>query len=79
MTDTGLICLHPRIPEPDMIPNHPLYGRLTETWVVMEILKRIQAWPTRPALWHYRAHGGAEVVDLVDENREPVGDTPLRP
>jgi predicted AAA+ superfamily ATPase len=66
MTDTGLICLHQRIPDPDMIPNHPLYGRLIETWVVMEIFKRIQVWPTRPALWHFHAHGGAE-VDLILE------------
>ena len=66
MTDTGLVCLHQRIPEPDLIPNHPLYGRLIETWVVMEILKRIQIWPTRPGLWHFRSHGGAE-VDLILE------------
>ena len=66
MTDTGLVCFHQRIPEPGMIPNHPLYGRLIETWVAMEIHKRIQSWPTRPGLWHYRAHGGAE-VDLLLE------------
>lgn len=66
MTDTGLVCYHQRIPGPDLIPNHPLQGRLTETWVVMEIVKRIQGWPTRPALWHYRAHAGAE-VDLILE------------
>lgn len=66
MTDTGLICLHQRIPEADMLPRHPLYGQLVETWVVMDIVKRIQAWPTRPGLWHFRTYGGAE-VDLILE------------
>lgn len=66
LTDTGLVCFHQRIPDPDQIPRHPLYGRLVETWVVMEIVKRSQVWPTRPALWHYRSHGGAE-VDLILE------------
>ncbi|MEI8079321.1 MAG: ATP-binding protein [bacterium] len=66
MTDTGLACFHQRIPEPEMLPNHPLYGRLLETWVVTEILKRIQVWPTTPVVWHYHAHGGAE-VDLILE------------
>lgn len=66
MTDTGLVCYHQRIPDPDLIPNHPLYGRIVETWVVMEILKRIQTWATRPGLWHYRAHTGAEVDVLLE-------------
>jgi len=66
MTDTGLVCFHQRIPDPDLIPNHPLYGRIVETWVVTEVLKRVQAWATRPVLWHYRAHSGAE-VDLLLE------------
>jgi len=66
MTDTGLVCWHQRIPDPHLIPNHPLYGRLVETWVAMEVLKRIQTWPTKPALWHYRTHGGAEVDLILD-------------
>jgi len=37
-----------------------------ETWAVTEIVKAIQSWPTKPALYHYRSHGGGE-VDLVLE------------
>lgn len=66
MTDTGLVCFHQRIPIPDLIPSHPLHGRLVETWVVMEIMKRVQCWQARPGFWHYRAHTGAE-VDLILE------------
>ncbi len=66
MTDTGLLCYHQRIPEADLIPNHPLQGRLVETWVVMEIVKRIRSWNAQPGVYHYRSHQGAE-VDLILE------------
>ena len=66
MTDTGLICHHQRIPSFDLIPNHPLQGRLIETWVVMEFIKRIQSWNAQPGFYHYRSHQGAE-VDLILE------------
>lgn len=66
MVDTGLVCFHQRIPDPGLLPSHPLHGRLAETWVVMEIFKRSQAWTSRPGLWHYRAHTGAK-VDLILE------------
>lgn len=66
LNDTGLICYHQRITSPDTIAGHPLQGQLIETWTVMEILKTMQAWSTRPNIYHYRSHGGAE-VDLILE------------
>jgi len=65
-TDTGLVCYHQRIPESDFIPSHPLHGRLVETWVVNEIMKRTRTWSTCPSFWHYRAHTGAEVDLILD-------------
>ena len=64
--DTGHICYHQRITSPDAIAGHPLQGQLIETWTAMEILKAVQPWPTRPNVYHYRSHGGAE-VDLILE------------
>jgi uncharacterized protein len=64
--DTGFICQLQRIVSPDAIGGHPLLGALFETWVVMEIMKNIQAWPMPPNMHHFRSYGGAE-VDLVLE------------
>ncbi|RJP37504.1 MAG: ATP-binding protein [Desulfobacteraceae bacterium] len=64
--DTGFVCQLQKISTPDAIGGHPLLGALFETWVVMEIIKTIQAWPTAPNIYHFRSYGGAE-VDLVLE------------
>ena len=66
ITDTGIVCYYQRIPSYDMLPGHPMQGRLVETWSVFEIIKRMQSWPVKPALYHYRSYGGVE-VDLVLE------------
>lgn len=65
-TDTGMFCFLQRITSPEMISNHPLQGRLIETWVIMEIVRVCMAWDTPPAFYHYRSAGGAE-VDLILE------------
>lgn len=65
-TDTGFACSLMRISGPDAIPTHPMAGSLFETYVVLEVLKRIQAWPVKPAMYHYRSAGGGE-VDCVLE------------
>lgn len=65
-TDTGLICYLQRITSPDVIPGHPMQGRLFETFVFMEIIKIIQRFNVPPNLYHFRSHSGSE-VDLILE------------
>ena len=45
---------------------YPLHVHLFETFVFLEILKTIQAWPLKPGFYHFRTYGGAE-VDLILE------------
>lgn len=61
---TGFACHLQRIQTPSVLGHHPLLGPLFETWVVLEILKSFQDWPSAPNLYHFRAYSGAE-VDLV--------------
>lgn len=64
--DTGFLCQLQGIYSPDVLMSHPLCGHVFESFVVMEIVKRINAWSARPQLYHYRTYAGAE-VDLVLE------------
>ena len=66
VTDTGLMCWQQRVMAPDAVAGHPLQGRIVETWAVMEILRRVQSWATRPALWHYRSARGAKVALVLE-------------
>ncbi|MCP4720726.1 MAG: DUF4143 domain-containing protein, partial [Desulfobacteraceae bacterium] len=54
------------ISAPEVIGNHPLKGKLFETYIVLEILKTIQSLPVKPNLYHFRSYSGAE-VDLIME------------
>ena len=65
-TDTGFICFLQKISAPEIISSHPLHGRLFETFVCMEVVKKLQGLPLLPNLYHFRAYSGAE-VDLVLE------------
>jgi uncharacterized protein len=65
-TDTGLICYLQKITSPEVIPGHPMQGRLFETFVVMELIKLIQQLNVQPNLYHFRSHSGAE-LDLILE------------
>jgi len=65
-SDTGFICSLQKISAPEVIGNHPLKGKLFETYIVLEILKTIQSWPVKPNLYHFRSYSGAE-VDLIME------------
>ena len=67
-TDTGFACHLHHIQGPTGLSNHPLLGRLFESWVVMEIIKAFQDWPTAPGLFHYRTYNGAEVDLVLDWN-----------
>lgn len=64
--DTGFLCSLQGIFTPEILMSHPLYGHVFETFVVMEIVKRISAWSVRPSLYHYRTYAGSE-VDLLLE------------
>ncbi len=66
LADTGIACALQAIPSPEVLGGHPLWGALFETAVVGDIRKQCAALPTRPNLYHWRSHGGAE-VDLVLE------------
>lgn len=48
--------------------NHPMKGKLFETYVVMEILKNLKTMSLFLGLYHYRTQAGAE-VDLILEFR----------
>ncbi len=66
--DPGFICHLQKIGSGEVIGGHPLKGALFETYVVMEILKTIQAWPMPPNLYHFRSYGGAEVDLILEQN-----------
>lgn len=65
-SDVGFAAYLSSITSSEALRSHPLFGHLFETYVVTEIIKRLQTLPTMPALYHWRSHGGAE-VDLVIE------------
>lgn len=66
LADTGLACYHAQISSPLSLSAHPLFGALFETAMAGELIKQCSAMPTRPAVYHWRSAGGAE-VDLVLE------------
>ena len=68
LSDTGLACYLQRITSPDGVAVHPLAGALFETWVVLDLLKRMESWAARPGLFHFRAYSGAEVDLLLELN-----------
>ena len=66
LADTGLACHYAQLSSPQALPGHPLFGHLFETAMAGEILKQAGALPQRPACYHWRSAGGAE-VDLILE------------
>lgn len=66
LADTGLACYHAQISSPKMLGGHPLFGALFETAMACELIKQATVLPTRPAFYHWRSAGGAE-VDLILE------------
>jgi predicted AAA+ superfamily ATPase len=51
------------------LENHPLLGRLVETFALAELAKQASWLDPQPGLFHYRTRGGAE-VDLVIEGHD---------
>lgn len=67
-TDTSFACYMQRIHSTDALMNHPMLGRLIESYISLEIIKLFQSWPTKPNIYHYRVHSGAEVDLILDIN-----------
>lgn len=55
-----------RISTADSIDQHPLKGALVETFVFLELFKKLQSWNSKPQLYHFRTYAGAK-VDLILE------------
>lgn len=68
LADSGMACNLLQIGSSETLMDHPMWGSLFETFAVAEITKAVQKLPIRPALWHFRSTGGAE-VDLVVEHQ----------
>ncbi len=66
IVDSGLICHALGISSPDILANHPNWGAIFETVVVLDIIKQRQLFAYPPNLFHYRTMAKAE-VDLVIE------------
>jgi len=66
IADTGMACAAQAISTPPALGGHPLWGALFETAVVAEVRKQCSFLSPGPNLYHWRAHGGAE-VDIVLE------------
>jgi len=68
LADSGLACAALRISSPRALADHPALGAIFETAVVGEIRKLISVLSPRPALHHWRSHGGAEVDLLLERD-----------
>ena len=66
LSDTGLICNLQKISSPETLMAHPIKGSCFETFVVNSVRKNISRMNVKPAMYHWRTNGGAE-VDLVLE------------
>lgn len=64
--DTGMCCYLMHISTANALLGHPKLGSLFETFIVNDILRQFPLLPGKPAVYHWRSHGGAE-VDLVLE------------
>lgn len=68
IADTGMVCRTQAISSPGAIGGHPLFGPLFETLIAGEIRKQCAEMSTRPNIYHWRSHGGAEVDFLLEFN-----------
>jgi len=68
LTDTGFICYLQRISSDEVLASSPLVGHVFETFVVSEIFKQMQRIKTKPNLYHWRAHSGAEIDLIIEYN-----------
>jgi len=66
--DTGIACYLQRIPSALALASHPQLGALFETFCVRLIATLCTTLSPSPALYHWRANGGAEVDLVLDYN-----------
>ncbi|OAI47985.1 hypothetical protein AYO45_05400 [Gammaproteobacteria bacterium SCGC AG-212-F23] len=64
--DTGMACHLMHISTPNALLGHPRLGALFETYVVNDLLRQLPLMHGKPAVYHWRSHGGAE-LDLLLE------------
>lgn len=64
--DTAMSAYQMHISSPNALLSHPKLGALFETYVVNDIQRQLTMIQGKPALYHWRSHGGAE-VDLIIE------------
>ena len=68
LADTGLACHLLQLSSPSTLSGHPMAGALFESAVVAEIRKLCAMEPVKPAIYHWRSHGGAEVDILLERD-----------
>ncbi len=66
LTDSAIACHLLRIQSPTDLGMHPSLGAIFETWVINHIYQLFSAFPSPPAVYHWRTHSGAE-IDLILE------------
>jgi predicted AAA+ superfamily ATPase len=66
--DTGVACTAQTVSTPDSLGGHPLWGPLFETAILGEVRKQAGLLSPPPAIWHWRAHSGAEVDILLERD-----------
>ena len=68
MADTGLACHLLQLSSPTTLGGHPQTGALFESAVYAEIRKLSSLSSVRPAIYHWRTHGGAEIDLLLERD-----------
>lgn len=68
ISDSGLMSHSLVISDPNGILHHPAWGHLFESMVIMDIKKKINILPFKPAMYHWRSHSGGEIDLLLELN-----------
>ncbi len=68
LTDSGVMCHLLRVRSPEDLALHPSIGAVFETWVINHIFQLFACCLMEPAVYHWRAHSGAEVDVILELN-----------
>jgi predicted AAA+ superfamily ATPase len=68
LIDTGILCYLVHISSPKALLGYPKLGALFETFVVQDLLKQINSLSSKPAMYHWRVHSGAEVNLILERD-----------
>ena len=66
--DTGVVCASLAISSPAALASHPNWGAVFETAVYAEVRKALGTLSSRPNVYHWRIHSGAEVDILLERD-----------